>query len=466
MKKILCVILVMSMSCGMLAGCGKKEIEKNHEFSSDTNNKIEKFGCYFELPKSWTKEETIVDDRDQAKWINDNGEISFKRFNYYDNVYNLDEALGTLQKPYKDSEDNNKAKAVKNKYGENNMVIASKSLSYADIVFVVVDTQIDNGLIGFILEDKSESRIYEEDFVAIIESIVVENLKDNYNNYAIDNMAKYKMDNIEYSVPVDWEKSEEGNTTIFNYNDAEFQIIYDNSYVYLTVDNLNEQGKIYPQKKGEINFNAPGTVKPDGIATPCEKFDWKDDKNVGVGYCAAVNSENGCVVFLLTNKYDSRYRFDTLFQDILNNVSTGNAQSKDIIEPQQYTNIDLSKCIEDMKANLPLDMDYSFVKDYYIEVNEGEKLITFTAVVGDATDPQMALDFADTLVRQLNLYAQMQDNSIASSSQYYYGGLYETYSAMVGVAPASKTGDQSEWFVYDAIAKGGKTMLGVQKKYK
>lgn len=100
---------------------------------------------------------------------------------------------------------------------------------------------------------------------------------------------------------------------------------------------------------------------------------------------------------------------------------------------------------------------------YYIGVKDDT--ITITAVVDDSTDPSLALDFADTLVRQLNLYAQMQDSSIESSSQNFYGGLYTRYNALVGVAPASKTNSQKDWFVYDGIS-GGKVMLKLNKQYR
>ena len=68
-------------------------------------------------------------------------------------------------------------------------------------------------------------------------------------------------------------------------------------------------------------------------------------------------------------------------------------------------------------------------------------------------------------VEELNLYAQMQDSSIESSSQNFYGGLYTRYNALVGVAPASKTNSQKDWFVYDGIS-GGKVMLKLNKQYR
>lgn len=125
--------------------------------------------------------------------------------------------------------------------------------------------------------------------------------------------------------------------------------------------------------------------------------------------------------------------------------------------------IDIDKCISDLKDNLQLDPDYTFVRDYYIGAKDNT--ITITAVVDDATDPSLALDFADTLVRQLNLYAQMQDSSIESASKDFYGGLYTQYDALVGVSPASQTKNEKEWFVHDAIS-GGKTMLNLNKQYR
>ena len=107
-------------------------------------------------------------------------------------------------------------------------------------------------------------------------------------------------------------------------------------------------------------------------------------------------------------------------------------------DTQTVSSLDMDKCISDLKATLPLD---------------------------HSTDPSLALDFADTLVRQLNLYAQMQDSSIESSSQNFYGGLYTRYNALVGVAPASKTNSQKDWFVYDGIS-GGKVMLKLNKQYR
>ena len=88
----------------------------------------------------------------------------------------------------------------------------------------------------------------------------------------------------------------------------------------------------------------------------------------------------------------------------------GNDSTSSTSDTQTASSLNMDKCISDLKANLPLDPDYTYVQDYYIGVKDDT--ITITAVVDDSTDPSLALDFADTLVRQLNLYAQMQDSSI------------------------------------------------------
>lgn len=135
-------------------------------------------------------------------------------------------------------------------------------------------------------------------------------------------------------------------------------------------------------------------------------------------------------------------------------VACGGSSSK-----KEY-NVDMAQCIQDLKDGLSLEPDYSFVKDYDIGVKGND--LTISIVVSDSTDPEKALDFADTVVRQLNLYAQMQDSSIESSSKDNYGGLYKQYNTLVGVAPQSKTNSQDEWFVYGSIGSGS-VMLKLKK---
>lgn len=129
-------------------------------------------------------------------------------------------------------------------------------------------------------------------------------------------------------------------------------------------------------------------------------------------------------------------------------------------------NIDWDECISETKKSITNIEFYPFVKDVLIQVNEEEKQITISVVVGDATKPSVALEYADTVIRQLNLFANMQDSSIQLGSKDYYGGIYDQYSLSIGIAPFSKVDNHKEWFIFDAVAKKAHTKIKLQKKYR
>ncbi len=127
-------------------------------------------------------------------------------------------------------------------------------------------------------------------------------------------------------------------------------------------------------------------------------------------------------------------------------------------------NVNWETCIAETKEELTDTEFFSYVKEIGIFINEEEKEITFSASLDDATDPAVALDFADTLIRRFNLSARAQDSTIKSGEKDYYGGIYDTYSIMIGIAPYSKTDDYKEWFIYDAVAVGAHTKIKLQSK--
>lgn len=132
-------------------------------------------------------------------------------------------------------------------------------------------------------------------------------------------------------------------------------------------------------------------------------------------------------------------------------------------------NVDWDKCITNTKENsLLISSNYPYVKDVYIDVDDNEKEIIFMAILDDSTKPEIALEYADTMIRQLNMWARMQDESIANSTKDYYGGLYDVYSIRIGVAPLSQSQNQSKWFVSDYINKGlhTKHTLKLEKAYR
>ena len=134
-----------------------------------------------------------------------------------------------------------------------------------------------------------------------------------------------------------------------------------------------------------------------------------------------------------------------------------------------HFNVDWDKCITNTKENsLLISSNYPYVKDVYIDVDDNEKEIIFMAILDDSTKPEIALEYADTMIRQLNMWARMQDESIANSTKDYYGGLYDVYSIRIGVAPLSQSQNQSKWFVSDYINKGlhTKHTLKLEKAYR
>lgn len=139
-------------------------------------------------------------------------------------------------------------------------------------------------------------------------------------------------------------------------------------------------------------------------------------------------------------------------------------------EPTEKTaavDIDFEKLNSDIHEDLLIGSeseDYQFVQDYYVGISDDGKTINMTAVVDDATDPEKALDFADTLVRRTNLNAQLQDSSLESPQKDTYGGLYDRYNALIGIARASDQNNQKAWLVFDAITSSDGPALNLQNE--
>ena len=146
-----------------------------------------------------------------------------------------------------------------------------------------------------------------------------------------------------------------------------------------------------------------------------------------------------------------------------------NTNEVDSMASSPIFNVDWDRCINETKEySLMVTSNYPYVKDVYINVDDNEKEILFTAVFDDSTNPELALDYADTMIRQLNMFARMQDETIASSTKDYYGGLYDVYSIKIGITPLSQVKNQSKWFISDYINKGlhTKHTIKLEKAYR
>ncbi len=153
--------------------------------------------------------------------------------------------------------------------------------------------------------------------------------------------------------------------------------------------------------------------------------------------------------------------------DVSSDVSSKDDQtSHSVHAPSGGFDVDWDKCIEDTKRSIMDPEYYWYVKDVHIEIDHSQKRIVLTAVVGDATSADTALDYADTMVRQFNAFARTQDSSIEGGSKDSYGGLYTQYTALVGVSSLSNVDDEDKWFINQTLYKGLNRKLELNKAYR
>lgn len=106
--------------------------------------------------------------------------------------------------------------------------------------------------------------------------------------------------------------------------------------------------------------------------------------------------------------------------------------------------------------------NYPLVEDVSITLEENT--IHITAAVSDLMKKSDALDCADTLVRQLNLYASIADSTIKAASKDYYGGLYDVYDLAIAIAPLSQVNNPANWYIYDFVSSGMHTKQPIELK--
>ena len=116
--------------------------------------------------------------------------------------------------------------------------------------------------------------------------------------------------------------------------------------------------------------------------------------------------------------------------------------------------IDFNKCYQQMQEEGATEL-YDFVQDFYVGLQEDGKTINISIIVDEATDPQKALEYTHMLIKELNYYAAEQDKTLEAASSESYGGLYDKYHALVGVATPSTTDDVDKYLIYDAVTYPG-----------
>lgn len=147
--------------------------------------------------------------------------------------------------------------------------------------------------------------------------------------------------------------------------------------------------------------------------------------------------------------------------------------TKQPIELQKSSNkssseFDWDKCMQYTKDEFLNNEFYTYIKDIAISVDRVDKIITFNAVVADSTSPEVALDLADSLIRHLNLSAQLQNGNIKSASKDYYGSIYDEFDIVINVSSESNIRNSSKWFIRDGVMRGMHTKqpIKLQKAYR
>lgn len=134
-------------------------------------------------------------------------------------------------------------------------------------------------------------------------------------------------------------------------------------------------------------------------------------------------------------------------------------------EDEEKVSVNIEELSSSLKEEFTDNEFHAYIRDVGVyESSDGS--ISIFAAVDDSTDPEVALDLADTLLRRTAALAQTQNNELSSPGHEYYGGLYDNYNAIIGVAPFSHTNDEEEWYVVDAITNGRFKELSLNKKYK
>lgn len=118
-------------------------------------------------------------------------------------------------------------------------------------------------------------------------------------------------------------------------------------------------------------------------------------------------------------------------------------------EEDPVLSLDFDAIVDQTLQSITDPQYFPLVKD--VSITKDENTIYFYAVVSDLMNPSDALSYADTMVRQLNMFANFSNQEIAMSDTDYYGGLYDYYNIMIGVSPLSKVNDSDKWFVHDYV---------------
>lgn len=151
-------------------------------------------------------------------------------------------------------------------------------------------------------------------------------------------------------------------------------------------------------------------------------------------------------------------------------ITLDTSASSEAISSQEVTTpkIDWQTTLKSSKQFLMDSNQFPYIKDLKIQPDDTKHQITFTAVFADDTEPNKALEYTDSMLRQVAASAISGTNKLSLPSKDSYGGLYDYYSANIAIAPESQIENTKMWYVYDTLGQKVQThhTFKLQKAYR
>lgn len=171
MKKIISMLIVVSLCCGMIVGCGKKKVVTN-DFDSETNQQESIVGYSYEVPEKWEKGDNSVDDTiyyysSDSMLMVMYSEMDGSLSNKDTREAFIEGVTSTVEKYKLVAESETKVNGDKAYEYDINIKLAGKD--YATDMIFFEDTK---GVVGFMMATlQTSENDYSKDFSKVIDSI-------------------------------------------------------------------------------------------------------------------------------------------------------------------------------------------------------------------------------------------------------------------------------------------------------
>ena len=103
---------------------------------------------------------------------------------------------------------------------------------------------------------------------------------------------------------------------------------------------------------------------------------------------------------------------------------------------------------------------FPHTRDVSIKEDEDDKTIIMMAVMDDGLKKWVALEFADSMIRQFSSTAAMLNKKWTQPTSDSYGSIFDEYKIQIGIAPASQVNNPDNWYYMQWVYPGMHTSQG------